>query len=176
MSIPTLGIPQGVSSDGMIRADWVPEGGFADPNNPTVTEVLAASATNLSCHLFSVGVGATEARKEKRRLCSKQAYELLGATTWTIEDLEYVYDVQNPESDTHKAYAALVPGSRGFLVLRYGKDSMTDPEAGDIVDIVPSRLGAQRKQPPVENDELTVMQSVVVTDEIIQDVELAPAA
>lgn len=173
MSIPTLGIPQGISSDGTIRADWVPEGGFADPSNPSAAEVMAASAQNLSCHLFSVGVGATEARKEKRRLCSKQAYELLGATTWTIEDLEYVYDVQNPDSDTHQAYAALIPGSRGFLVLRYGMDAMEDPESGHVVDIVPARLGAQRKQPPVENDELTVMQSVVVTSDIIQDVELA---
>lgn len=175
MSVATLNIPPGVPSDGTVRADFVPDGGFSDYHNPTTAEVTAGTAQNLSCHLFSIGMDATEARNTKRRLCSKQAYEILGQTTWTLEDLSYVYDVQNPSSLTHEAYAALVPGTKGFLVLRYGIDAGTAPDAGDVVDIVPVRLGVQRKQAPAENDELITMQSVVVTGDIAQDVVLTGA-
>lgn len=174
MTVTTLNIPPGVPSDGTVSAYFVPAAGLAAYKAPKATEVNAATAQNLSCHVFSVGLDATEQRNRKRRLCSKQSYEILGATEWTIEDLSYVYDVQNPTSLTHEAYAALVPGTEGFLVLRYGIDAVEEPEVavGDVVDVVPVRLGVQRKQAPAENDELTTMQSLVVTGDIAQDVAL----
>jgi len=173
VSVQTLNIPPGVPSDGNVRVDFVPDGGLADYTAPSAAEVAAATAQNLSCHLFGIGENATEERKEKRRLCSVQKYELLGSTAYTIDDLSYVYDVQNPESLTHEAYAALVPGTTGFLVIRWGIASGVAPAAAQVVDVYPVRLGAQRKQAPEENDELTTLQSLVVTGDKVTDVELA---
>lgn len=175
MTVTTLNIPAGVPSDGNVRVDFIPAGGFADPTAATLAELTAATAEMISCHLFAINQSATTDRKEKRRLCSKYKYELLGSTTYTIEDLNYVYDVQNPESDTNAAYAALVPFTEGYLVIRWGIDAGTAIEAGQVVDILPVRLGPQIKQAPEENDELTVSQAVSVTGTPVIDYEV-PAA
>ena len=176
MTVTTLNIPAGVPSDGNVRVDFIPSGGFADYMAATFEELTAATAEMIGCHLFGLGQGATIDRKEKRRLCSKYKYELLGSTTYTIEDLQYVYDVQNPESDTNAAYAALTPFTEGYLVVRWGIDAGTAIQAGQVVDILPVRLGPQIKLAPEENDELQVSQAVSVTGAPNIDYEVPAAA
>lgn len=162
MTVTTLNIPSGVPSDGNVRVDFFPSGAFEDYTEATLAELTDAAAEMIGVHMFGLGQGATTDRKEKRRLSSKVKYELLGSTTYTIEDLTYVYDVQNPESETNAAYAALTPHTEGFLAVRWGIDAATGLEAGQVVDILPVRLGAQIKQAPEENDELVVSQPVSV--------------
>lgn len=176
MTVATLNIPPGTPSDGTVACWFVPEGGLVDYTAPTVVEVSATTAQALAAHLFGLGQGGTTARKEKRRLGSKYNYEILGATTYTIEDLSYVYDVQNPTSETHAAYTALVPFTTGHLVVRWGIDAAEPPAEGDVVDVIPVRFGPQIKQQPEENDELTVSQAVSVIGTPAVDVTLAPAA
>lgn len=173
MTVATLNIPPGIPSDGTVRVDFVPAGGFEDYTTPTVAEVTGATAQHLTCHIFPVAPTGTVQRNTKRRMCSKQAYEILGSTEYTVEDIRYVYDVQNPESYTHEAYAALVPGIEGYLVFRWGIDVGADPEAEQVVDVFPVRLGPQIKLPPEENDELMTSQSVAITGDVATDVELA---
>lgn len=175
MTVATLNIPEGVPSDGTVRVDFVPDGGIAAWPEATLTELTGATAEMIGCHLFGIGMGATIDRKEKRRLCSRTKYELLGSTTYTIEDLNYVYDVQNPESDTNAAYAALAPFTTGYLVVRWGLDAALPLAAAQVVDIFPVRLGPQIKQAPEENDELTVSQAVSVVGEPVIDYAI-PAA
>lgn len=173
MSVQTLNIPEGVPSDGTVRVDFVPT--LTDPLAATLAELTGATAEMIGCHLFGIGMGANTERKEKRRLCSRNKYELLGATTYTIDALNYVYDVQNPESHTNAAYAALVPRTTGFLVVRWGIDAGEPLAEGQVVDIFPIRLGQRIKQAPEENDELTVSQEVVVIGDPVEDYVI-PAA
>ena len=173
MTVQTLNIPEGIPSDGTVRVDFVPTAGIADPNAATLSELTGATAEMIGCHLFGIGTGADTERKEKKRLCQKNKYELLGATKYRIDALNYVYDVQNPESDTNAAYAALTPFSTGYLVVRWGIDAATDLTAGHVVDIFPVRLGPQIKQTPEENDELTVRQEVSVIGDPVIDYEIA---
>ena len=172
MTVATLNIPEGVPSDGTVRVDFVPTAGIVDPAAATLTELTGATAEMIGCHLFGIGMGATTERKEKKRLCAKAKYELLGATTYTIEALQYIYDVQNPSSDANAAYAALVPHSTGYLVVRWGIDAAEDLKASQVVDIYPVRLGPQIKQAPEENDELTVSQEVAVIGDPVIDYEI----
>lgn len=178
MSVTILEIPPGIPSDGTVKVAWVPDGGFADYTAPTLAELQVAGVTDLSCLLMQDGFGeeAEEGTNTDRRLCSKQAYTLGGTVTWTIQDLRYVYDVQNPESPTNAAYAALAPGTKGFLVARWGKDAAVDFAGGDVIDVFPAELGVQRKQAPEANSELKVLQRPRVTGNKVTDVTLLPAA
>lgn len=178
MSVTILEIPRGVPSDGTVKVAFVPDGGFADYTAPTLAELQAAGVTDISCLLMQDGFGedAEEGTNTDRRMCSKEAYTLGGTVTWTIQDLRYVYDVQNPESPTNEAYAALTPGTRGFIVARWGKDASVDFAGGDIVDVFPVELGVQRKQTPEANSELKVLQRPRVIGNKASDVALAPAA
>lgn len=175
MSTPILEIPPGVSSNGTVKVAFVPDGGFADYTAPTLAEVDAVGVQDISCHLMADGFGenATEGSQQRRRLCSKESYTVRGAVEWTIQDLRYVYDIQNPSSVTHEAYAALAPDSKGFLVVRWGLDAAEDFAANDVVDVYPVELGVQRKQPPEANSELEVLQTPYVTGTKATDVSLA---
>lgn len=172
MSIAALDIPQGVSSDGTVSALYVP-GGLASTTPPSLAAATGNGSQDLSCYIFAFGEGADQATKQKRRLCQKQSYTLLGPVTPTIDEIQYVYDVQNPDSETHAAYAALVPHSTGHLIVRWGIDSSVPWAVGDIVDIYPVRLGVQRKLTPEENDELMVAQQIAVIGNKVTDVALA---
>lgn len=173
MSIAALELPPGIPSDGTVKVAFVPDGGFANYQVPTPAEVIAGQ--ELSCHLMQDGYGesADEGTNTDRRLCSKEAYTIGGSVTWTITDLRYVYDVQNPDSLTHEAYAALAPGTKGYLVARWGKDAAEPWAAGDVVDVYPVQLGVQRKQTPEANSELKVLQTPRVYGTKATDVELA---
>lgn len=177
MSQTTLEIPQGVPSDGTVRVDFIPAGGIADGGLAALlAEVQAATAEMIGCHMFGIGMGANTERKEKRRLCSKYKYELLGATTYTIDALQYIYDVQNDGSEANRAYEALSSDgdASGYLVVRWGMDAAEPLAEGQIVDIFAVRLGVQVKMAPEENDELQVTQEVVVQNQRIDYV--LPAA
>ena len=178
MSTTILEIPPGVPSDGTVKVAFVPDGGFVDYSKPTLTELEAAGVTDISCVLMQDGFGeeADEGSNTDRRLCSKEAYTLGGTVTWTITDLRYVYDVQNPASDTNAGYAALTPGTKGYLVARWGKDAAEDFAGGDVLDVFPVELGVQRKQTPEANSELKVLQRPRVIGTKAQDVTLLPAA
>lgn len=174
MTVVELNIPEGVSSNGNVRVDFVPT--FADYRDPQLTELAEATAQHLTAHIFAVAPTGSVTRKTKRRMGSKTAYELLGANEYTIDDLEYVYDVQNPTSETNEVYAALPEGTRGFLVFRWAEDVVADHVAGEFLDVFPVRLGPQNKMPPEADDELVVRQPVAITGPPAKDVELGPAA
>lgn len=175
MTVTSLNIPQGVPSNGMVRVDFAPEGTFADRANPTLAELNSPTVVHVTCHVFPFAPQGSVTRTEKRRMCSVQAYEILGATAYTIEDITYVYDVQDPESVTNEAYAAMVPGTTGDLVFRWGVAVGEDHVADELLDLFPVRLGPQNKMPPEADDELIVSQPVAVVGNAIVDVALAAA-
>jgi len=167
-----LNIPPAVSSNGTVKVVFVPDGGLAAPGKATVAEIKAG--TEISCHLTADGFApnAEEQVSDGRRLCSKQSYDIVGATKWSIDDLKYVYDVQNPSSLTNAAYEALEPGTTGYLIVRWGKDAEIDWAAGDVVDIFQVRLGERRKQQPEADSELYVAQKPYVLNRDAEDFAL----
>lgn len=170
-----LTIPPGVDAQGSVLVKFVPE--LTAPADPTVAEVTAATAIDLSCYLTKEGFkpGAETDKWKDERLCTKNVFEQDGATTYKIEALEYIYDPQEPESLSNKAYAALPRGTSGYLVVRWGKDIENNPElaVGDIVDVWPVTVGNRVKQPPEENSKLKVQQEVSVTGAPHEDRPLA---
>lgn len=175
MTVVDLNIPAGVPSNGMVRVDWAPEGTFADPSAPTATELNAGTVQHLTCHVFPVAPSGTVTRKEKRRMCSVQAYEILGANSYSIDDIQYVYDIQNPSDETHAAYAALTPGTEGHLVFRWGMEVGPVYAAAQVIDLFPARLGPQNKMPPEPDDELMVSQPVSFIGDVLTDIDVAGA-
>lgn len=167
-----LNIPAGVSSNATVRVTFVPDGGVANPAAPTVSELEAG--TDISCHLMADGFnpGAEEATTDGRRLCSPQSYEIVGAIKFTIDDLVYVYDVQNPGSDTNAAYEALEPNTTGYLFVRWGLDVEEAWAAGQVVDGYEVRLSQRRKQQPEADNELKVAQKPSVLQRVAEDYAL----
>ena len=170
-----LVIPPGVDAEGSVLVKFVPT--LADPSAPTTTELNAVGAVDMSCSLTQDGFkpGADTATGTDTRLCSKQVYETKGATTWSIDNLTYIWDPQNPDSDSNKVYAALPEDTAGFLVVRWGKDVEDFPAlaAADIVDVFPVVMGPQVPQPPEANSKLKVQQKPFVTGSAVRDVTLA---
>lgn len=170
-----LVIPPGVDAEGSVLVKFVPT--IADPAAPTVSETNATGAVDMSCSLTQDGFqpGADTATGTDTRLCTKQVYETKGATTWSIDNLTYIWDPQNPEGDSNKVYAALPEDTKGFLVVRWGKDVEDFPElaADDVVDVFQVTMGPQVPQPPEANSKLKVQQKPFVDGPTHRDVTLA---
>lgn len=155
---------------------------IADTNAPTLTEINAATSVNVSCFLFT-GSGAATATTNTgdapARLCSTQTFQELGNTSYSVGDLQYVYDPQAEDTDdANKARTALTPGSEVYLVYRYGMSAQEVPYAADQkVDIWKVRLGPQNKTQTGDGefDQLSITQSVVVTAPPVTDVPIAAA-
>lgn len=136
------------------------------------TEINAASSVDISCYLYPAGwaPGATTARGQRMpRLCSKKAQERLNRTTYTIGDLQYVYDPQGADSDPgNEAKELLVEGTKLYLVERIGLDAEDDPfTATEQVVTHYVELGPQIKSGDRtdENGEFFITQSVVYVND-----------
>lgn len=134
------------------------------------SEINAVSSVNVSCFLYSGGVGtATTAKGEApRRVCTTETFQQFGNTSYEVSDLMYVYDPQGDDAaEANKAKAALVEGSEVFLVIRKGLDAKsTAYAAGQQVDIWHVRLGPQNRgvTGDGEFDEFAIVQSVIAIE------------
>lgn len=158
-------VPDGVLGDGMIAAWWVPRADITDPTSGlnVYTALNGATAVNVSCLLTQQPTPDVSTETIIiDRICLPVVIEKNGKATWTLEDIVYAYDVQNPASEVNKGYASLTPAAQGWLVLRYLVVSDAAVAAGQIVDVYPIELGAQIKMPLTRNTEATVRQPVKV--------------
>lgn len=169
--MPTI-IP-GVASDETVGVSFVTT--IADPAAPKLaTEVNAATSVKLEClltEMFSPGASADVG--EVRRMCSKTVQQRGGTVTYTIEDLVYAYDPQGANTlPINKAYAALKPGTKGYLVVRWGKHVDTAWATGDKVDVWPIEVSYQTKMAPEANSELKAKSGVLIVGTLSEDVAL----
>lgn len=159
--MPTI-IP-GVASDETVSVKWVPT--IADPTQPKLaTEINAATSVDLTCLLTEPwGPDYSVAVAEIKRMCSKVATQRGGAITYTFPDFIYAYDSQAlATAGINKAYAALVQGATGFIVVRYGKQVDTAWAVGDKVDVWNAQITAgPLKLIPEANSELKAKSSAV---------------
>lgn len=134
------------------------------------SEINAASSVNVSCFLygdFSPTV-TTNKGEAPRRLCTTQVFEQFGTTTYSVGDLQYVYDPQAASStNDNKALAALAENSEVYLVVRRGLSAQnTALAAGQYVDVWHVRLGPQNRTTTGDGDfdELAITQSVIALE------------
>ena len=166
MAIPT--IPPGVDAEGRRKVIWT----------PTATNSLAvltgATAVPLTCYLTknTFGESAETERGTDERECSIIVFETLGKTTFTLENLEYVWDPQAAAADpNNKAYDTLKPRTPGFLTVLYGIDYDVEPAVADKFDQFPVTVGEQVRKTPEGNagEKLKITQEVVVTGSPVRD-------
>lgn len=172
----TVVIPEFVTALGNVKVAFVPA--IADTAAPTVAEVTASGAVDISCFLPADWAGPTadQNKGSYRPFCSKQAYDQLGQVSRGMSDLTYTYLPQGDSTDPgNKAYTNLSEGASGFLVFRYGIDAGTAFAAADKVKILPVKMGAQNF-PVTGSDEfapLVVTQGVGVTGPMVNDAVIA---
>lgn len=172
----TVTVPEGVVSDGAVKVVWVPT--LADPSAPTLTEVTAATALDLSCFLTADGLttGGDEQVITDERLCSKQTFEQPGRHTDTLS-IKYVYNQQAaPAAADNEAFETLKHLTEGYIVQRWGDDYATAFAAGDVVDVVPVTCGKQMKMPPEANSKLKIEQRMFVRNAVQRDVAIVTGA
>lgn len=151
------------------REKWVFVPTIASTSAPTVAEVNAAGALDLSCYLLAdSGKPAQNTNRVTlaRRLCDGAQYEQIGTTNYTGGDARYAVNPQAAaNSDPKKAYEKLAEGTTGYLVRRLGVAVATDFAAGQFVDVFPVEFGPAMPMPSSEGEEqeAIIMQSFAVT-------------
>lgn len=139
-----LTIPPGVDALGRRNIIFVPT------DTLSVAVLTGSTAVELACYLTkgTFGVASDTQRGTDERECTLVAAEVMGNTTYSMNDLEYVWEPQDDTADstTNKALNLLGPregGATGFIVVRYGIDQDTALAAGQLVDKMPVTLGPQ---------------------------------
>lgn len=162
-------MPIAVSTNGTVTARFVPA--IANPAVPKLTELNAVSHIDLSCYLTGDGLSTetSENTTDDPRLCSKQVFEARGDFTDTME-ITYVFNPASPADD--EARIGLPPGTQGFIVLRWAVDSEDPFVIGDLVDVYPVEMGAQKKNTPARNGVHKITQKPFVTGAVKRDVAL----
>jgi hypothetical protein len=157
-----LSIPPGVDANGRRNAIFI-------PTDTLSAATLGTTGVELICYLSkgTLGMSAETERGTDDRECTIVSTEVLGNTTFSLNDLEYVWEPQDAagSSVTNKAYNALTPNTSGFLIIRQGILADTALAAGQIVDKFPITLGPQiRKSLEGNNpaEKLKIVQPVIV--------------
>lgn len=162
--------PPGIDAAGNSKLSFVPA--IANPAvGPTVAELTAG--TDISCALYTFMPSTTQNTVSRAKYCHRQASQSLGRAATTIEPIEYDYDPQKPDAAEYAYYAALVPGTVGYIVDRRGLDAKTVAFAADqYVDIYPVQLGERSRvavDSTAEGDKLRTRQAVAVIGEVLYD-------
>lgn len=170
----TVVIPASITAQGNVKVAWVPAIAGA---SPTVVEVTAVGAVDLSCFLMPDwgGITADQNKGEDRRFCSTESFDRLGTVKRSIADLVYTYLPQTVGTDpANKVYTTLAAGTTGFLLIRYGLPVATAFAASQKVDYIPAIAGVQVKS-VAGSDEfapLTVTQGIGATGILVKDAAL----
>lgn len=162
----TVYYPEGVQSQGNVKVKAVLT--MANPAAPTVAEVNASSAVDMSLFLYPGGWGPTVTTNKGTkppRLASKTTLESFNRSAYGLPDLTYAWNPQAADTDpANAAKAALDQGLQVYLVERLGKDAESVPfAAGDFVRVHVVRLGEQFPvyDPTDENDEFKIQQPAI---------------
>lgn len=152
---------------------------MANPAVPDLSsDINAVTTVNVSCFLYSGGVGTSTTAKGEapKRLCTKSVLQQFGSTTYEVTDLQYTYDPQAALSgDGNEAREALVEGTDVYLLIRRGLDAQDTAYAvGQRVDVWHVKLGPQNKTQTGDGDfdEYSITQSVIALSPPVEDVAI----
>ena len=139
-----LSVPPGVDANG--RRNFI----FVPTDTLSVATLTGPTAVDLMVYLTkgTFGMGSDTERGTDDREATLVSTEVMGNTTFSMNDLEYVWEPQDTaaNSATNKALNLLGPrsgGATGFIVVRYGILQDTALAAGQLVDKMPVTLGPQ---------------------------------
>lgn len=166
-------VPAATPSDGFFKLQWVTV--IAVTTVPKVaTEIKAASSLDLTCYLKEPwGASTSVETVEDWRACLRTVLATPGTSKTELQDLTITHKVQVPADVANKAYAALAPGTQGYLVARYGLDVDTDWAAAQIVDVFPVTVVTRDKLPIERNSQLKAKVTVMLRDIAQYDVAAA---
>lgn len=159
------------------RSVWIiPE---ADVTNPAaLTAVVVNAGFKATCYIYGNG-GVVSGTQQKgsaaRKLCETKTREQLGTVQESITDIQYSYLPQGDDADDGNAMkAAMVDGTRVFVVERLGIQDATTAAAGQVVNAFLTTLGYRNRTMTSDDEygEYSVTQGAVV-EETFYDVELA---
>jgi hypothetical protein len=162
-------IPAGVDAEARLNVIWTP--------TQTLSVAILNGATSIELAGWltkgTFGESAETERGTDERVASKTVYEVLGKSTFTLSDLEYVwYPQAAAAAPENKAYDTLKPRTTGFVVVRWGIDVDTALAATtQKVDVFPITVGEQVRKTPEGNaaEKLKIVQPVVVTGAVLRD-------
>jgi hypothetical protein len=130
--------PQKVTANG--KDSWWLVPAIANLAAPTVAEINAVSGLNISCFLLAEQEGVTGSAEKvrlARLLCETTTTEGLGEQTWSLADMQGVFDPQGATgSDGKKAWELVKNGFDGYLVRRQAVVALANAAvtAGQFVD------------------------------------------
>lgn len=160
MTVTVTTVPQGVPAKGNFQAWWVT--GVTDMSTLSVADLLdEATSLPIGCFLTEhFEADASEDTEEDDRACLLEPLETPGAAKWSISDITYVTDPQNPASVTNEATVRMPDGAEGLIVVRRGISSKILPSATppQYVDIFSVTLGVQRPQPMTRGTKIRIKQ------------------
>lgn len=170
--MPTT-VPPGFVADASTRAWFVTS--LANPAAPSIaSEINAGTTIDITCYLTSgLPLDASVATITDDRLCLKVLLEDKGVTTWTIDEIQYIWDPQNAASVSNKMYAGLPEDQTGFIVIRYGMDVDTAAATTQKVWVVPVKMGPAVPLPIERNTKGRVKQKPFVNGVVQKNVALA---
>lgn len=150
-----MAVPPGVIGDGMVRVSWITS--FAG----TLTAAAATAGVDLTCYFTSDGFNRAMSQDSivDDRLCTTQSGEDPGRYKETL-DLTYVWDQQNITPSENLAYTTLVPGTKGFFVVRYAKLFTDAYAAAQKVDVIAATAGQRQRVAVAANEKLKTMQKM----------------
>ena len=163
-------------ADGNFKVVWVPA--IADTKAPTVTEVEASGALDISCYLTGDGWNPTkeQATIPDPRLCSRQEFGRPGRKTPGLSIT--VIDNTNAENatDSNEAVETIVEGASGYFVERIGV-AYEEPFAADQkVSIYPATAGEKQVLAPEANSVTRSTIPQFIFADVQTDVALAAGA
>jgi hypothetical protein len=147
--MPGIDIPA-IPADGTKRTVMVPA--LADASQPTLQELTAPSAIDISCYITAGGWNPTvdQATIADQRQCSTTDLSLPGRKTPSNLQLQGIDNTNHPTYE-NKLAEAMVEGVDAFLVTRRGLPFTTPWEAGQIVEVVPVTVGVRSSVPEEAN-------------------------
>lgn len=162
----TVVYPEGIAARGKESVIFVPV--IASIAAPTVAELTAAGAVNISCFLLGFQPNSEQGSTEDRRLCSEQVFETPGDVKVTIDNLQYIYYPQAAAAaPENRAYEVMKKDVAGYLVDRRGLNARTAAvAAAQKVDVYQVRLGEQFRtavDPGAEGQKFQITQKAFVT-------------
>lgn len=172
MSVTINTVPTGVNAAGNFQAWWV--SGKTDPNSLVLADLTGANSLVIGCFLTEhFEADAAQDAEEDDRACLLEPLETPGTVKWSISDITYVIDPQNPLSDSNAAYAEMIQDASGLIVIRYGLPRTVAPAAGQIFDVYGVTLGPQRKQPMTRGTKIRAKQKPFLSSGRVQDKALS---
>lgn len=136
--------PQKTTANG--KDSWFAAPVIANMEAPTAIEGNAVSGLNFTCFLLAEqeGVtGTTEKVTLARLLCETSTTEGLGEQTWSLADIQGVFDPQAAAGSTGKlAWEFFKDGWEGYFLRRQAVIADTgDLVAGQFVDVFKVEVG-----------------------------------